>query len=204
MLPTVHKRYRIHRKFVAAAELEDACWEDGGVYHFITRNSHERVGHRDEDGKWSIDKDTLSWEQPTFTDRADTEFSHGDLMELVVRMFEKVTKVFICQEQPGVWIMCDAADFMDLAEPGVWCLSQMHDQARQNLISSERVRAALQVKLCMPDDDCDFQRCYPVVAESEDESDVSVRDAESKVSVEFRTGKGKLEGHFYGSGEQRG
>jgi hypothetical protein len=43
-------------------------------------------------------QDTLCWEDATFTDCVDTQFSHGDLVELLFLMFETVTKVFICQE----------------------------------------------------------------------------------------------------------
>ena len=68
------------------------------------------------------------------------------------------------------WVVCDAADFMDLAEPGVCCLSQIHDNSRQCLALTESVRAALDIKLYMLADGDDPQRDYPV-AETGCESD---------------------------------
>lgn len=100
-------KLKINRKFLAAAELEESWWEDGGIFHYITRNSAGRVGDRDEDGKWSIDQDrTPSAGRTQLSPSAWTQFSHGDLVELLFLMFETVTQKYAFAKSSQVFGSC--------------------------------------------------------------------------------------------------
>jgi hypothetical protein len=195
-------KLKIHRKFVIAAELEDVCCSEIG-FHYVTRSQYgaqQMLGTADEHGnEWSIDANRpQAWMDPTFTCSADTRFSHAHLVDMLALMFEAAA--FICQEQPGVWRVCDAADFMDLTEPSICCLSRIQDEAQDCFSLSKSTDAALAVKLCMVDAE-DYQWDYPRVVECDAEGVVSKG---TTVTVEFRTGQGKLEGYFEGSGQKLG
>ena len=193
-------KLKMHRKFLQAAELEEV-WCEGEeseyVNHFLTRDLHGRVGTRDDQGKWSINDEMRCWWLPTFTHLGDLNFSHGDLVAMFVQMFSAVSQMFICQEQPGVWVICDAADFMALAEPRICCLSQIHVEAHQYLSVPESVSAALNIELCMPDDGEAVEYDYPCVVEIDAESECC------EVRIEHKLGT-KVQGHFVGTGEKLG
>ena len=127
-------KLKICRNSIVAADLEEAWWEDGGTeYHYLTRSLP--LLHRgtidDQIKAGAIDANTICWEEPTFTSCADERFSHADLAELLVLIFGAA--VFICQEQPGVWMIQSAADFVDLPTPSICCLSRIQDEAQQYL-----------------------------------------------------------------------
>ena len=193
-------KLKICRNSIVAADLEEAWWEDGGTeYHYLTRSLP--LLHRgtidDQIKAGAIDANTICWEESTFTSCAHERFSHADLAELLVLIFGAA--VFICQEQPGVWMIQSAADFVDLPTPSICCLSRIQDEAQQYLSLSETVSAALSVKLCLADD-ADFQWDYPQVSECGGNSE----DEHTTVQVPFRSGHGKLEGYFDGNGQQLG
>ena len=212
-------KLKIPRKDVLAADLEGAHFDGGSFllfpappdeseieFHLITRGPFgARVGTRDAHGKFSIDDETdHTWLSPTFTACADPTFSNGDVVGLLSLTFAAATGVFICQDQPGVWVVCDAADFMDLAKPSVCVFSQIQDEDHHSLCLPTSVCAALDVQLCMADD-ADDQWDNPQVAESDAESEVSAEVAVPTVMADFRTGRnGKLEGRFEGSGQKLG
>ena len=205
-------RLKIHRKFFVAADLEEAESED--EFHHLTRNCEARVGTRSKDGKWSINEDAVCWIWPTFTWQGDIEFSHGDLVRMMMLMF--AANIFICQQQPGVWVLCDATDFMDFAEPTVCCLSRIQDETHQYLSLSKSVSAALAIKVHWPDDGEDVARdppqvtldlapeSWPYVNAVEYRSELASMEAARKVTVEYRSGHGTLEGHFVGRGDTLG
>ena len=190
-----YTKIKIQRKFFVAADLEEVFWEGGGTdYHFITRSLSACGARVDAHSKGSIDAGAICWEEPTFTYDAHVRFSHAGLADMLALMFDGAA--FICQEHPGVWVVWNAADFMDLAEPNICCLSRVQDEAENYISLSESIDAALAVKLCMSDE-ADFQRDLPQVAECD-------ADAGSVRVHAFRTGQGKLEGYFEGNGEQLG
>ena len=212
-------KLKIPRKDVLAADLEGAHFDGGSFllfpappdeseieFHLITRGPFgARVGTRDAHGKFSIDDETdHTWLSPTFTACADPTFSNGDVVGLLSLTFAAATGVFICQDQPGVWVVCDAADFMDLAKPSVCLFSQIQDEDHHSLCLPTSVCAALDVQLSMADD-ADDQWDNPQVAESDAESEVSAEVAVPTVMADFRTGQnGKFEGRFEGSGQKLG